>query len=92
MGYVAVKGGTDAIEASLKRLRYERLKGQEVLEIHTILTTMRSLIDQVMSEASLYEPTLAALPLNKLKGVWRRLYFYFEPTALHYQDYTIVKQ
>lgn len=68
MGYVAVKGGTDAIEASLKRLRYERLKGQEVLEIHTILTTMRSLIDQVMSEASLYEPTLAALAIKQAEG------------------------
>ncbi|MUK90326.1 carbon-phosphorus lyase [Ornithinibacillus sp. L9] len=68
MGYVAVKGGTEAIEASLKRLTYERLRGREVIEIKTIQSTMRGLIDQVMSEASLYEPNLAALAIKQAEG------------------------
>ncbi|SER26045.1 alpha-D-ribose 1-methylphosphonate 5-triphosphate synthase subunit PhnI [Gracilibacillus ureilyticus] len=68
MGYVAVKGGTKAIEASIERLKYERLKGEEVLEIKTILATMRSLVDQVMSEASLYAPFLAALAIKQAGG------------------------
>ncbi|MDU7439067.1 MAG: hypothetical protein E7L05_00480 [Clostridium sp.] len=31
MGYVAVKGGTKAIEESIERLKYERLKGKEII-------------------------------------------------------------
>ena len=31
MGYVAVKGGTKAIEESINRLKYERLKGGKVV-------------------------------------------------------------
>jgi alpha-D-ribose 1-methylphosphonate 5-triphosphate synthase subunit PhnI len=68
MGYVAVKGGTNAIEASIKRLKYERLQGKEVIEVETILATMRQLVDQVMSEASLYEPYLAALAIKQAEG------------------------
>ena len=36
MGYVAVRGGTRAIEESIKRLRYERLKKGMVLDCSTI--------------------------------------------------------
>ncbi|MFD2043782.1 carbon-phosphorus lyase complex subunit PhnI [Ornithinibacillus salinisoli] len=68
MGYVAVKGGTEAIEASIKRLTYKRLRGQEVIDIQTILATMGALVDQVMSEASLYEPNLAALAIKQAEG------------------------
>ncbi|WP_018931899.1 carbon-phosphorus lyase complex subunit PhnI [Gracilibacillus lacisalsi] len=68
MGYVAVKGGTEAIEASLDRLKYDRLKGEEIVEIKTILATMRPLVDQVMSEASLYAPFLAALAIKQAGG------------------------
>ncbi len=68
MGYVAVKGGTEAIEASLDRLTYDRLKEEEVVEINTILATMRPLVDQVMSEASLYSPFLAALAIKQAGG------------------------
>ncbi|MFC2946796.1 carbon-phosphorus lyase complex subunit PhnI [Virgibacillus sediminis] len=68
MGYVAVKGGTRAIEASIKRLKYERLKGEEIIEIHTIMSTMRVMVDQVMSESSLYSPFLAALAIKQAEG------------------------
>lgn len=68
MGYVAVKGGTEAIEASIDRLTYERIKGEQVIEVETILSTMRQLVDQVMSEASLYHPSLAALAIKQAEG------------------------
>lgn len=68
MGYVPVKGGTNAIEASIKRLKYERLKDQEIIEIKTILATMRGMVDQVMSESSLYAPYLAALAIKQAEG------------------------
>jgi alpha-D-ribose 1-methylphosphonate 5-triphosphate synthase subunit PhnI len=68
LGYVAVKGGTEAIEASMNRLTYERMKETEVIEVETILATMRQLVDQVMSEASLYDPYLAALAIKQAEG------------------------
>jgi alpha-D-ribose 1-methylphosphonate 5-triphosphate synthase subunit PhnI len=68
MGYVAVKGGTMAIEASIERLKYERLKDEEMIEINTIMSTMRGMIDQVMSESSLYSPFLAALAIKQAEG------------------------
>ncbi|MEK4484236.1 carbon-phosphorus lyase complex subunit PhnI [Psychrobacillus sp. FSL H8-0484] len=68
MGYVPVKGGTQAIEASIKRLKFERLKGKEIIEINTIMSTMRAMVDQVMSESSLYSPYLAALAIKQAEG------------------------
>ena len=68
MGYVAVKGGTYAIEESIKRLKYERLKKGCVEDFHRIEGGMRSLIDQIMSESSLYSETLAAIALKQAEG------------------------
>lgn len=68
MGYVAVKGGTMAIEASMNRLKYERLKNGEIIQIRTIMSTMRAMVDQVMSESSLYSPFLAALAIKQAEG------------------------
>jgi alpha-D-ribose 1-methylphosphonate 5-triphosphate synthase subunit PhnI len=68
MGYVAVKGGTQAIEESIKRLKYERLKKGVVLDCHSIEGGLRCLIDQVMSESSLYNETLAALAIKQAEG------------------------
>ncbi len=68
MGYVAVKGGTLAIEESIKRLKYERLKHGTVLDIPSIAGGMRGLIDQVMSEGSLYSETLAAIAIKQAEG------------------------
>jgi alpha-D-ribose 1-methylphosphonate 5-triphosphate synthase subunit PhnI len=68
MGYVAVKGGTKAIEASLDRLKYERLREGEVVEVRDVLSGMRGLIDQVMSESSLYSRELSALAIKQSEG------------------------
>jgi alpha-D-ribose 1-methylphosphonate 5-triphosphate synthase subunit PhnI len=68
MGYVAVKGGTGAIEASIRRLTYERLKEGVVLEVDRIRAGLRGLVDQVMSESSLYSETIAALCIKQAEG------------------------
>jgi len=68
VGYVAVKGGTQAIEASIERLAWERLRAGRVLDVADVEAGLRALIDQVMSEASLYDPTLAAIALKQAEG------------------------
>lgn len=68
MGYVAVKGGTKAIEESIERLKYERVQKGQVIEVEKIEAGMRGLIDQVMSESSLYNETLAALAIKQAEG------------------------
>ncbi|MBP1967521.1 carbon-phosphorus lyase complex subunit PhnI [Paenibacillus aceris] len=68
MGYVAVKGGTRAIEQSLKRIQYERLRKGKVLDVPAIEAGMRGLVDQVMSESSLYSEQLAALAIKQAEG------------------------
>lgn len=68
MGYVAVKGGTLAIEESIKRLKFERVKQGRTIEVEKIQAGMRGLIDQVMSESSIYDETLAALAIKQAEG------------------------
>lgn len=68
MGYVAVQGGTEAIEQSIERLKYERLRHGSVLALPEIEGGIRALIDQVMSESSLYSETLAALAIKQAEG------------------------
>lgn len=68
MGYVAVKGGTQAIEQSLLRLQYERFRSGKVLNVEAIEAGMRGLVDQVMSESSLYSEELAALAIKQAEG------------------------
>lgn len=68
MAYVAVKGGQKAIEESIKRLKYERLKKGGVLKLNNIESGMRGLIDQVMSEASLYDEEIASLAIKQAEG------------------------
>ncbi|MFD4816664.1 carbon-phosphorus lyase complex subunit PhnI [Peribacillus butanolivorans] len=68
MGYVAVKGGTKAIEESIKRLKYERVHKGTAIELHKIEAGMRGLIDQVMSESSLYDQSLSAIAIKQAEG------------------------
>ncbi|WP_026895642.1 carbon-phosphorus lyase complex subunit PhnI [Clostridiisalibacter paucivorans] len=68
MGYVAVKGGTNAIAQSIKRLKYNRIKKGEILSINEIESGMRGLIDQVMSESSIYCEELAAISIKQAEG------------------------
>lgn len=68
MAYVAVKGGEQAIEESLRRLKYERVKKGAGAGVDQIEQGMRLLVDQVMSEGSLYAPSLAALAIKQGEG------------------------
>ena len=69
MGYVAVKGGTEAIEHAARLLAYERIKGDsKPLEVAQIREQLRFLIDRVMGEGSLYAPDLAALAIKQSAG------------------------
>lgn len=55
MAYVAVRGGENAIAESIRSLEFERLKDGHVLDVVAIQAGMKGLIDQVMSESSLYD-------------------------------------
>ncbi len=68
MGYVAVRGGGRAIEESLKLLEYERVSASSAWGTDEIEGTFPELVDQVMGEASLYAPRLAALALKQAQG------------------------
>ncbi|MCE4956015.1 carbon-phosphorus lyase complex subunit PhnI [Macrococcoides caseolyticum] len=68
MGYVAVKGGTEAIEASIKMLNDKRIESNLVADIDVIKASMRQMINQIMSEASLYDRDLAALAIKQAEG------------------------
>lgn len=68
MAYVAAKGGKDAIEESIQRLKYARLHHDHILDVEDTQYGLRLLVDQVMSEASLYAPGLAALAIKQGEG------------------------
>ncbi len=68
MAYVAVQGGKAAMEASNELLSYSRIKEGSFITIEEILSGMKSLIDQVMSESSLYDEKLAALAIKQAEG------------------------
>lgn len=68
MGYVAVRGGGLAIEESLKLLDYGRVANGAGASVDEIARTMPDLIEQVMGEASLYAPRLAAVALKQAQG------------------------
>lgn len=68
MAYVAVKGGRAAIDASLDALKYRRLHSGLALDADALEGGMRSLIDQVMSEGSLYSTEIAALAIKQAEG------------------------
>lgn len=68
MGYVAVQGGKQAIQFANYLAEWERIRAGKVLEIATIKATLKPLMDQVMSEASLYDEDLAALAIKQAGG------------------------
>src|SRR5580692_8332358 len=69
MGYVAVKGGQDAIENANKLVDYFRWKGRtEPIELDQARTQMRLAVDRAMGEGSLYAPEHAALALMQVEG------------------------
>ena len=68
MAYVAVSGGKEAIEESIKLLKYHRSGTEKDLDLEAIEKNMSLLIDRVMSEAGLYSPSYAALALKQCEG------------------------
>ncbi len=67
MAYVAVTGGKDAIEQSLRLLKAFSQSGQE-LSVRAIAERLPLLVDKIMSEAGLYSPQYAALALKQSEG------------------------
>jgi alpha-D-ribose 1-methylphosphonate 5-triphosphate synthase subunit PhnI len=69
MGYVAVKGGREAIENAARFLKYERVKGRaDPIAVRQILEQLHLAVDRVMSEGSLYAPELGALAVKQSAG------------------------
>jgi alpha-D-ribose 1-methylphosphonate 5-triphosphate synthase subunit PhnI len=69
MGYVAVKGGNEAIERACNLFAHERTKGASPqLGVDQIKEQLYLAVDRVMGEGSLYAPDLAALALKQSAG------------------------
>jgi alpha-D-ribose 1-methylphosphonate 5-triphosphate synthase subunit PhnI len=69
VGYVAVKGGQDAIENANQLVDYFRWKGRtEPIQLDQARTQMRLAVDRAMGEGSLYAPEHAALALLQVEG------------------------
>jgi alpha-D-ribose 1-methylphosphonate 5-triphosphate synthase subunit PhnI len=69
MGYVAVRGGEDAIRHSETLLAFfRRREGRPGITVPQIREQMRLAVDRVMAEGSLYDETLAALAVKQAEG------------------------
>lgn len=69
MGYVAIKGGEDAIANAERLVEFERLRsGAEPLTVTQVQHQFRSGVDRIMGEGSLYAPEHAALALKQVEG------------------------
>ena len=68
MAYVAVSGGKEAIEESIRLLDYYRSGTDKDLELEAIVCKLSLLVDRVMSEAGLYAKNYAALALKQCEG------------------------
>jgi len=69
MGYIAVKGGTEAIASAADYFRYRQISGKsEPLNRNQIREQLHLAVDRVMGEGALYAPDLAALALKQSAG------------------------
>ena len=68
MAYVAVSGGKEAIEESIRLLDYYKSGTDKNIEIESIENKLSLLVDRVMSEAGLYSKTYAAIALKQCEG------------------------
>lgn len=69
MAYVAVKGGSEAIENACNLLAWARTRGDSLpLGVDQIADQLYLLVDRVMGEGSLYAPQLAALAIKQSAG------------------------
>jgi alpha-D-ribose 1-methylphosphonate 5-triphosphate synthase subunit PhnI len=67
MGYVAIKGGEEAIENSLNFYE-ETLQSSNKIKTEDVTTGLRFAVDKVMSEGSLYSKKLASIAIKKSAG------------------------
>ncbi|MGB5985970.1 MAG: carbon-phosphorus lyase complex subunit PhnI [Desulfobacterales bacterium] len=69
MGYIAVKGGSEAIASAAKYFEYCRLQGSSApVSADQIQEQLHLAVDRVMGEGALYAPQLAALALKQSAG------------------------
>ena len=69
MGYVAVKGGADAIHNARDLVEFYRLRQAATpLDIEQLRSQFRLAIDKVIGEGSLYAPEYAAIALKQSEG------------------------
>lgn len=68
MAYVAVSGGEEAIDESIRLLQLYRSGTDKDLELEAIEKKLSLLVDRVMSEGGLYSPSYAALALKQCEG------------------------
>jgi len=69
VGYVAVRGGEDAIRNSETLLTLYRRRGVgDPIQVAQIQEQMRLAVDRVMAEGSLFDATLAALAVKQAEG------------------------
>lgn len=69
MGYVAVKGGNEAIEKACQLFAYDRMKGSSPpLGVGQIKEQLYLAVDRVMGEGGLYAPDLASLAIKQSAG------------------------
>ena len=68
MGYVAVSGGHEAIDASLDLLERRRVSPGRSIDVDLIAQVLPELVEQVQSEGSLWCPEVAATRLLDGRG------------------------
>ena len=68
MAYVAVSGGEQAIEESIRLLDYYKSGTDKNVETEAIEHKLSLLVDRVMGEAGLYSKTYAAIALRQCEG------------------------
>jgi alpha-D-ribose 1-methylphosphonate 5-triphosphate synthase subunit PhnI len=69
MGYVAVKGGTEAIANAKELVEFYRLKDKtQPIEIEQLRAQFRLAIDKIMGEGSFYAPEYGAIALKQVEG------------------------
>jgi alpha-D-ribose 1-methylphosphonate 5-triphosphate synthase subunit PhnI len=69
MGYVAVKAGADVIRKSEELFEKRRIEGEEPdVSVEQVESQLGRLVGQVMSEAGLYAPKLAARAVKQAQG------------------------
>jgi alpha-D-ribose 1-methylphosphonate 5-triphosphate synthase subunit PhnI len=75
VAYVAVKGGSEAVAASVALFERCRTEGDCDVELEALERRMSLLVDRVMSEAGFYAPRCAALALKQSQGAMEEAVF-----------------